>query len=97
MKVVFGLWTGLLLLVMTGGNLPAQVARDVISLNRSWKFTPGWEVRHQIFTEVNLPHTWNTDALSGKTDYYRGLGNYEKSVEVPESWKGKRYFCVLKE
>ncbi len=96
MKVVFGLWTGLLLLVMTGGNLPAQVARDVISLNRSWKFTPGWEVRHQIFTEVNLPHTWNTDALSGKTDYYRGLGNYEKSVEVPESWKGKKVFLRFK-
>lgn len=71
-------------------------AREVVSLNRSWRFTPGWEVRHNVNTEVNLPHTWNTDALAGKADYYRGIGNYEKTIEVPESWQGKRVFLRFK-
>ena len=71
-------------------------AREVVSLNRSWRFTPGWEVRHNVNTEVNLPHTWNTDALTGKADYYRGIGNYEKTIEVPESWQGKRVFLRFK-
>ena len=74
----------------------AVAAREVVSLNRSWRFTPGWEVRHNVSTEVNLPHTWNTDALTGKADYYRGIGNYEKTMEVPENWQGKRVFLRFK-
>lgn len=78
---------------LTSGFLSA---REVISLNRGWRFTPGWEVGHRIFTEVNLPHTWNKDALAGKMDYYRGLGNYEKSIEIPEQWKGKCIYLRFK-
>ena len=33
--------------------------------------------------EVSLPHTWNAqDALSGKVDYKRGIGNYEKRIFI---------------
>ncbi len=54
--------------------------------------TKGTEVR------VDLPHTWNAqDALSGKIDYKRGIGNYEKKLFVQSQWKGKRLFYVLKE
>lgn len=67
-------------------------SREVVDINRSWRFSPGWEVKANIFTEVNLPHTWNMDALSGKTDYYRGLGNYEKNLTIPAEYKGKKLF-----
>ena len=42
---------------------------------------------------MDLPHTWNAqDALSGKIDYKRGIGNYEKKLFVQSQWKGKRLF-----
>ncbi|MDR0833834.1 MAG: glycoside hydrolase family 2 protein [Candidatus Symbiothrix sp.] len=71
-------------------------AREVVNLNRSWKFTPGYEVRKNVFTEVNLPHTWNLDALSGKANYDRGLMNYEKSIDIPASWEGKSIYLRFK-
>lgn len=85
-----------LALILIGGSLSAQTPREVIRFNRSWRFTPGWQVGHHIYTEVNLPHTWNTDALSGKIDYYRGLGNYEKSFDVPDGWKDRRVYIRFK-
>ncbi len=81
----------LLLLILT--LLPYLAhSRTVENLNRSWQFTYGWEVRHGISTTVNIPHTWNTDALSGKQDYYRGIGNYQKNINIPLESKGKRLF-----
>lgn len=71
-------------------------ARDIIPLNRSWNFTPGYEVRKNVYTEVNLPHTWNLDALSGKEDYFRGLGNYEKTIDIPTEWQGKAIYLRFK-
>ena len=82
-----------LLLFLTSGLL---MGREVVNLNRAWRFTPGWEVRHNVSTEVNLPHTWNTDALCGKPDYYRGIGNYEKTLDIPEQWKGKKIYLRFK-
>lgn len=42
---------------------------------------------------VDLPHTWNAqDALAGKIDYKRGIGNYEKALYIRPEWKGKRLF-----
>ncbi len=68
------------------------LAREVVNLNRSWKFTYGWEVRHNVFTEINLPHTYNLDALSGKIDYYRGLANYQKELNIPTNYEDKRLY-----
>jgi beta-galactosidase len=84
-------WIFLLLAAFT-----AVSARDRIPLNRSWNFTPGYEVRKSVYTEVNLPHTWNLDALSGKEDYFRGLGNYEKTVDIPTEWSGKAIYLRFK-
>lgn len=61
-------------------------SRQTINLNQNWQFTPGYEVRNNVFTEISLPHTWNLDALSGKQDYYRGFGNYRKVISVSEAW-----------
>lgn len=71
-------------------------AQETINLNRSWRFTPHSEVRHNISTEVNLPHTWNQDALAGDANYYRGIGNYEKDIDIPEEWRGKRLYLRFK-
>lgn len=70
--------------------------RETINLNRSWKFVAGWEVRSNIYSEINLPHTWNRDALSGKQDYFRGLCNYEKTLDIPAEWKGKQLYLRFK-
>ncbi|WP_430812386.1 MULTISPECIES: beta-glucuronidase LacZ4 [unclassified Carboxylicivirga] len=79
-----------LLLLMS--NLPV-IAGLVMNLNRYWRYTPGYELRKGVYEKVNLPHTWNTgDALGGNADYYRGLGNYERNLEIPAAWKNKRLF-----
>ena len=41
---------------------------------------------------VNIPHTWNLDALSGSESYRQTVGNYEHALFVPAEWKGKRIF-----
>ena len=82
----------LLLLVLCLSFTSFAQSRQVINLNKKWQFTPGYEVNKNVFTEVALPHTWNLDAISGKVDYYRGFGNYQKKITVPESWRGQRVY-----
>jgi beta-galactosidase len=55
---------------------------------------------------VQVPHTWNAfDGQDGKTpgatprpgerggaDYFRGVGWYERSMDIPAAWQGKRVF-----
>ena len=55
-------------------------ARKEILLNENWMFRFSHQVQFKSEERVNLPHTWNSgDALSGKQDYYRGMGNYTKT------------------
>jgi beta-galactosidase len=58
------------------------------------------------WTTVTVPHTWNAlDGQDGRTpgavrrpgerggaDYFRGVGWYERSVDVPAAWEGRRVF-----
>lgn len=64
-------------------------ARETYTLNRDWKFFTYSENNSSI---VNLPHHWNSDALSGRLDYYRGTGNYLRYVDLRPEWKGKRIY-----
>lgn len=74
-------------------TLTVSAQRQKVSLNQDWKFTPGYVVQKNVFTNVNIPHTWNTkDALGGNLDYYRGIGNYEHTLDVKKEWEGKRLF-----
>ena len=66
--------------------------REVFNINRGWKFFSNSEVTSDAATTVNLPHTWNRDALGGKRDYFRGIGNYLKHINIPEEWRGRRVF-----
>ena len=75
------------------GSMAAFAQRQDISLNDNWKFRFSHQVQKGTEIRVDLPHTWNAqDALSGKIDYKRGIGNYEKELFVRPEWKGKRLF-----
>jgi len=83
---------------------PARAARQDQMLDGGWKFihddagltapTGSWE-------DVTIPHTWNTKSTDSgdhkgdphyKYGYYRGACWYEKSLEIPATWSGKRVF-----
>ncbi len=76
-----------ILLLSSVTGLYAQ--RTTININKGWNFTSGWEFNNTPSRDgmINIPHTWNLDALSGKADYHRGLGNYLYQLEVDPMWK----------
>lgn len=83
--------TILLLLLLFVCN--SFASRKEMLLNDNWKFRFSWQVQKNSERRVDLPHTWNAqDALSGKQDYHRGIGNYRKEIDIPAEWEGKRLF-----
>ena len=79
------------LFMLYGMSMFAQ--RQDILLNTDWNFRFSHQVQKGTEVRVDLPHTWNAqDALSGKIDYKRGIGNYEKNLFIRPEWKGKRLF-----
>ena len=67
--------------------------RKEILINSDWQFRFSHQVQPKSGQRVDLPHTWNAqDALAGKQDYYRGMGNYTKTLFIKPEWKGKRLF-----
>lgn len=79
------------LFMLYGMSMFAQ--RQDILLNNDWNFRFSHQVQKGTGVRVDLPHTWNAqDALSGKIDYKRGIGNYEKNLFIRPGWKGKRLF-----
>ncbi len=78
----------LVLAVALGTHLSAS-ARESYNISRDWKFFTHSENQSQL---VNLPHQWNLDALSGRTDYFRGNGNYMRYIDAKPEWKDKRVF-----
>lgn len=68
-------------------------SKEVISLDKSWKFHLMNNASASQTQTVNLPHTWNReDALAGNGLYYRGLCTYSKTLQMEESWRKKRLF-----
>lgn len=79
------------LFMLYGMSMFAQ--RQDILLNNDWNFRFSHQVQKGTEVRVDLPHTWNAqDALSGKINYKRGIGNYEKNLFIRPEWKGKRLF-----
>lgn len=71
----------------------ADAQRHDQLLNDNWQFRFSHQVEKSTVARVDLPHTWNAqDALSGRTDYKRGLGHYERRLFVPADWKGQRLY-----
>lgn len=74
-------------------NISMFAQRQDILLNNQWEFRFSHQVQKGTEVRVDLPHTWNAqDALSGKIDYKRGIGNYEKHLFIRSEWAGKRLF-----
>ena len=67
-------------------------AREVIDIDNGWRFFYQYEGSSDHAQTVNLPHTWSIDALNGKQDYFRGVGNYMKELQIPKSWEGKQIY-----
>lgn len=83
--------TVLAIMALGAGSLFAQ--RTDHLLDDGWMFRFSHQVEKNSPTPVSLPHTWNAqDALSGKMDYKRGIGNYQRTLYVRPEWKGKRLF-----
>lgn len=79
------------LLWMLVGNAAAQRTDRLI--NDNWKFRFSHQVQNTTTQRVDLPHTWNAqDALIGKIDYKRGIGNYTKRLFIEKQQEGKRLF-----
>lgn len=90
MKAFISSLTAIILFAFTE---PALGQRQTYSLNPDWQFRFSHQVHRNTEQRVDLPHTWNAqDALSGKIDYKRGIGNYTKKIFIPEAWKQKRLF-----
>lgn len=75
------------------GYLSYGQQREQHLLNSNWSFSFGYETKPDLWTRIEIPHTWNKeDALNGKIDYYRGQATYEKVLFVDKAWEGKRLF-----
>lgn len=62
-------------------------------INQDWSFRFSHQVNANAARWVDLPHTWNAqDALGGKYDYKRGIGNYTKKIFIRPEWQSKRLF-----
>lgn len=62
-----------------------------VSLNDGWEFRMKGE---KVPAMVNLPHTWNTDSYTQR-QYLRGEGHYRRSLVLPDSLQGRRFFLKV--
>lgn len=67
-------------------------AREVFSLNEEWNFFYKTDASSDVARRVNLPHTWNLDALCGHGNYLQTVANYSRIIFVPKKWEQKRLF-----
>lgn len=95
--------TKTILPLLTAALLMSTVAsaREVISMNKGWNFTPtrsagGGMGRYGGGAgggeKVDLPHTWNAADFMSDSGYRRGYGTYTKQFDIPDNYKGKRVF-----
>ena len=74
-------------------SMQTLAQRENILINQDWNFRFSHQVDKNSSRRVDLPHTWNAqDALGGKHDYKRGIGNYTKKIFIRPEWQGKRLF-----
>jgi len=77
--------------------------REKISLNNKWKFYLADSVDNDInfvdnslWENINLPHTWNAnDTFIKLQGYMRGIGWYQKELNVFNLNNGKRYYLFF--
>lgn len=67
-------------------------AREIYSLNNDWRFFFKEENSGDAARYVNIPHTWNLDALTGTGTYRQTTASYLRELYVPADWSSKRLF-----
>lgn len=67
-------------------------AREIYSLNSGWRFFYMDENSSDNAHEITLPHTWNLDAFVGNGSYRQTTANYQRSLFIPNEWRGRRIF-----
>ncbi|MFO0837001.1 MAG: glycoside hydrolase family 2 TIM barrel-domain containing protein [Phycisphaerae bacterium] len=90
----------LLLLPLATPSAAADPLRETRDVNAGWRFWKGDlpAASQPAFDDaawqtVDLPHTWNAvDGQDGGGDYYRGPAWYRTTLEIPNSWSGRRIF-----
>lgn len=70
--------------------LPASAQRYERSINDNWSFHREGE---ELVRVVSLPHTWNAqDCTDDEPGYWRGVGWYEKTVQLNDDLSGRKVF-----
>ena len=69
-----------------------SMARESYSLDKGWGFFFSHEASGDSARHIDLPHTWNQDALVGVFPYLRTQGLYTRSLYIPKEWSTKRLF-----
>ncbi len=82
----------LLAVLLTMAAAPTLAARETYLLGDGWRFFFAHENSSDRARTVRLPHTWNTDALTGEGEYRRTTANYSRTLYLPAEWSGKRLF-----
>lgn len=78
-------------------SMQVLAQREDKLINQDWSFRFSHQVNASAARRVDLPHTWNAqDALGGKHDYKRGIGNYTKKIFIRPEWQGKRLFFTFR-
>jgi beta-galactosidase len=93
-----------LILATTAASLLADARQDTL-LTDGWKFIrddAGLTASTDSWQSVSIPHTWNTveadagdhkgDPHYGKFNYWRGACWYDRTIDMPADWQGKRIF-----
>jgi beta-galactosidase len=93
-----------ILLAATAATGLADTRQDTL-IDDGWKFIrddAGLTAPTDTWQSVTIPHTWNTieadagdhkgDPHYGKFNYYRGACWYDRTINEPADWQGKRVF-----
>ena len=67
-------------------------AREIYSLNNDWRFFFKDENSSDGARFVNVPHTWNLDAMTGSRSYNQTTASYLRELYIPAEWSDKRLF-----
>lgn len=69
-------------------------SRDVLSLDGEWSFEAGGQTG-----KIKVPGIWNQQGYGPENEKVRfnfiGVGHYQRTISVPESWKDRSIFLVL--
>lgn len=99
-----------LLMGDVSASVPAP-DRTVVPLPSDWRFVRqdvALTAPVVAWDRIDVPHTWNArDGQDGATpgntarpfergsDYYRGVGWYAKTLDLPAEWRGRRVFVLF--